>query len=182
MKKNIVRLLILLACFQIYSALADGLYQVELLVFEQADKRGVEKEWWPENPGSPNLNAQHISPTFIIPNLLKRPGNVTVLLHKAWQQPTGETTYLNNQKDLEGMISLTSNRFLHATVDLIWQKSLPILQQKAGLVSVSAQSNNPVGPLKLISFRLKQSQKIKSEEIRYFDHPAFGAILAIKPV
>ena len=90
----------------IYSAFADKLYQIEMLVFEQSDKHSLEQEWWPENPGAPNLD--NISPiSFIPPIQLKKPTNAKILLHTAWKQPVGDknqTPYIKiaNQNNLEG--------------------------------------------------------------------------------
>jgi hypothetical protein len=169
----------------IYPALADKLYQIEILVFEQPDKRALGEEWWPENPGSPNID-QATQTAFIAPAQLKKPGNVKILLHTAWQQPIGEkaqSPYIKiaNQNELEGTININSSRFLHADVDLLLQKNMKITRQKPGLLGVSA---NPAasGENRPVTFRLKQSQKIKSNEIRYFDHPAFGLTLLISPV
>ena len=52
--QNCFILLFILVLCPIHSAIADKLYQVEILVFEQADKHALGNEWWPENPGSPN--------------------------------------------------------------------------------------------------------------------------------
>lgn len=181
--KQFLLLFILVLC-PIYPALADKLYQVELLVFEQADKRTLGDEWWPENPGSPNL-TQASQPNVIPPKQLKKPGNVKVLLHTAWQQPVGEksaSSYIriSNQNDLDGTININSSRFLHADVDLLLTKNMKITRQKVGMLGVSS---NPAasGEDRPVTFRLKQSQKIKSNETRYFDHPGFGVILLVSP-
>jgi hypothetical protein len=172
--------LLFLVCCPIYSALADKLYQIEILVFEQTDKRGLSEEWWPENPGSPII-SQATSVNFTPPKLLKRPGNLPILLHKAWEQPIGSAIHLTNQKDLEGIFSLNQNRFLHADMDLLWQKNMKVTRQKFGLLGLSPTPSTG-GEEKPVIFRLRQSQKIKSNEIRYYDHPAFGAILIINTV
>lgn len=178
-------IVILLVILPLSSALADKLYNIELMVFEQADKRALGDEWWPENPGSPNLNTAN-QPNFVSPKQLKKPGNVKVLLHTAWQQPIGEksaSSYMriSNQNDLDGTININSSRFLHADVDLLLTKNMKITRQKIGMLGVSA---NPAasGEERPVTFRLKQSQKIKSNETRYFDHPGFGAILMVSPV
>lgn len=178
--RHALTLLLFLVCCPIYSAFANKLYQIEILVFEQTDKRGLNEEWWPENPGSPII-SQTTSVNFIPPKLLKRPGNLPVLLHKAWEQPIDSVIHLNNQKDLEGTFRLNQNRFLHADIDLLWQKNMKVTRQKFGLLGLSTNPNAG-GEIRSVTFRLKQSQKIKSNEIRYYDHPAFGAILIISTV
>lgn len=184
-QKNRFIFLLFLVFYPIHSALADKLYQIDLLVFEQPDKRALGEEWWPENPGSPNMTLA-LPANFIAPTHLKKPGNVKILLHTAWQQTIGEKNQslyikLSNENDLEGTININSSRFLHADLDLLFQKKMKITRQKSGLFGVSA---NPAasGEEKNITFRLKQSQKIKANEIRYFDHPAFGVMLMITSV
>ncbi len=181
-KKSILNVIILLVFCPIHSALADKLYQIEIMVFEQANKQALGEEWWPENPGSPNLN-QASQPNLVTPKQLKKPGNVKVLLHTAWQQPIGEksaSSYIriSNQNEVDGTIN--SSRFLHADVDLLLTKNMKITRQKIGMLGVSANSAAS-GEERPVTFRLKQSQKIKLNEIRYFDHPGFGVILLVSP-
>ncbi len=181
-KKSTLGIIIFLVFCPIYSALADKLYQIDLLVFEQPDKRALGEEWWPENPGSPNMNVAAPA-NFITPTHLKKPGNAKILLHTAWQQPIGEKSQspyikITNQGDLEGTININSSRYLHADIDLLFQKNMKITRQKSGLLGVSTNPSAS-GEERNVTFRLKQSQKIKSNEIRYFDHPAFGVMLMI---
>lgn len=177
-------LLLFLSLCPIHSAIADKLYNIELMVFEQADKRALGNELWPENPGTPNLMTAY-QPTFIAPKQLKRPGNVKVLLHTAWQQPISKksaSSYIRitNQNDLDGTININSSRFLHADVDLLLTKNMKIMRQKVGMLGVSSNPSIS-GEERPVNFRLKQSQKIKSNETRYFDHPGFGVILLVNP-
>ena len=165
-------------------ALADTLYEIELLVFEQSNQQALGEEWWPEQIAELPHATQ---PNFIPAKKLKKPAHATILLHTAWQQSiepqktSPDLIALCNQSNLSGTVHVFSNRFLHAALDLRFQKKVKITRQQPGLVGVSVHPAAS-GEDRMLIFKLNQSQKIKLNEVYYFDHPAFGAILIINPV
>ena len=131
-----------------------------------------------------------------------------VLMHTAWRQPVskgerGSGVLVDNTVDAVniipsdprsietspflGVVSLTSTRYLHLALDLLFRD--PELIQAASVldsttpqfsmgteseIPLSAQSNTPIA-----GFRMTESRRIRLEQIQYFDHPLFGVIARV---
>lgn len=103
------------------------------------------------------------------------------LVHTGWAQP-GLPEADAQPFDLKvlgmpnpsGTIRVHLTRFLHVTLDLTYQAD------SAGPVLAA---NDGLGELALAPrYRLTATRNVRSNELHYFDHPAFGVIVRITPV
>lgn len=103
------------------------------------------------------------------------------LVHTGWVQP-GLPEADSQPFDLKvlgvlnpsGTIRVHLTRFLHVTLDLTYQAD--------GAVGVLA-ANDGLGEVALAPrYRLTATRNVRSNELHYFDHPAFGVLVRITPV
>ena len=115
------------------------------------------------------------------------------LIHAGWIQPTveqAETTPVRLRRisdpplRLDGTVSLYLSRFLHLVVDLA-------LEKQGGAAGMTA--DRPYQPsygseryaygLPIIQpstyFRIQEDRIMRTDEVRYFDHPKFGVIARV---
>ncbi len=129
------------------------------------------------------------------------------LIHLSWQQlatkrkesryvhlqrldgnpsiPVAETSNLDDEPEfiddliplnriIDGSIRIRSGFYLHADIDLSYFKELPAENK------ILRTSEEPfVGITDKTVIKLKETRKIKLNEIHYFDHPMFGVILQV---
>ena len=99
---------------------------------------------------------------------LENSGEFEVLQQLAWQQPVPERgnpqpIYVNlSNGELQGHMAVTLGRFLHTQATL-WLRPTP---------------TEPTSDLAGYA-RLDQSQRMRSGELHYFDHPLFGLLVRI---
>ena len=77
----------------------------------------------------------------------------------------------------EGTIKLRSSKFLHVDVDMAYFPEYFVRQSEM----LEADNDNIIKK-RADYVRLKESRKIKLNEIHYFDHPLFGIILRVSRV
>jgi len=116
--------------------------------------------------------------------------NYRPLLHLSWQQPgrsgaratavrirdilnpesSGDVA--ERQVKVDGTIRLRVSRFLHMDVDLVYLlENLPaVIRSNVVEGSVSPQASYT---------RLRESRRMKLNELHYFDHPLFGMITRV---
>lgn len=104
------------------------------------------------------------------------------LVHAGWVQPglpeadakpfdLGTLGVLNPR----GTIRVHLSRFLHITLDLTYEAS--------GAATPALAANDGLGELSLAPrYRLEATRSARSNELHYFDHPAFGVLVRITPV
>ena len=77
-----------------------------------------------------------------------------------------------------GTIRLHRSRFLHLTLDLV-------LQNDYRYTFAPVQFDDPHWPLAELRaplrFRIDVQRRIRSDEIHFFDHPAFGVLISVRP-
>jgi hypothetical protein len=103
------------------------------------------------------------------------------LVHTGWVQPGLPETDAQpfdlkvlGMPNPSGTIRVHLTRFLHVTLDLTYQADA------AGPVSAA---NDGLGELTLAPrYRLTATRNVRSNELHYFDHPAFGVLVRITPV
>lgn len=122
-------------------------------------------------------------------NELKYSKNYRPIMHVSWEQPalnSSKARYvqvrsLEGQGEsgdplikLDGAIRIRSSQFLHADVDLFYLvKSIPesmlqtIINMGSGATIESGYAE------------LKETRRMKLNELHYFDHPAFGLLLRV---
>lgn len=133
--------------------------------------------------------------------------NYRPLLHFSWQQPaterrearfvqiqkleedtgfTTDTADTNAEPELiealipsnfivDGALRIRSGFYLHVDVDLSYFTTIP---QQNRIVQ-TAVAGNDQDPFAKVPVLLKETRKIKLNEIHYFDHPMFGVILQV---
>lgn len=198
----IVLLALVLAGFSVHAA---G-YHVELVIFENlrpatdGEISQVTKAY-PDYSGALELGDEAGNPFRLLSsglyklggvyNQLKASGRYRPFLHIAWQQPAlyGESARpvhimktepgaTVNPEDLlvriDGMVRVRASQFLHADVDMLYfPDALPqseILPAAAAGATVTVPSGYS---------RLRESRRMKLNELHYFDHPLFGMIMHI---
>ncbi|MBD8493208.1 hypothetical protein IFR09_04370 [Pseudomonas syringae] len=158
------------------SAFADGLYQVETILFRQlgevpATPQRAPEHWdagatrvTSENQRSPALTA--------MVDKLQASGQYQVLLHRAWQQSIGSEPSVMAVTDgqgqfghypVEGTLSLAIGRFIDYEADF-W-----VNQMDAHGVLVSSE-------------RLKQSARIKHGELTFLDYGSLALLVKVSPL
>ncbi len=158
---------------------------------------------------------------------LTRSKNYRPLLHTAWRQPIGAgkgqvkiriaggkdfaSRYGTNGAllssgaepastglwEIDGQLSLTASRFLHADTELVFRRPVvaatgtPPVPGTGGPVAAGTAtplSTTPADAPALVDedrlqfFKLAQSRRLKSNELHYFDHPMFGLLIVLRPL
>jgi hypothetical protein len=158
----------------------DNRYQIEIIVFEHL-QLGGDNEVWVEQPERPDwqgavqlagggegaggylpLSAarQRMQGVY---RVLRSSGEYRPLLHLTWEQPgltpaRARPVLLPSDSELiEGTVKLRRTRYLHVDLDLMY-------------VLGSGPGNY---------VRLVEERRVKLNELHYFDHPLFGAIVQV---
>ncbi|NQD93529.1 hypothetical protein HP532_12805 [Pseudomonas sp. CrR25] len=168
--------LILLSLLSSASAIAAGLYQVEIIVFRQAGEAIPASQPAPDDW---SLGAQPIDATRERATALNNeagklnPANgYQVLLHKAWTQTlegSASSVALSSGNEqfghfpVEGTLRLSQARFIDLEADL-WVNQF----DDSGLL---------IG-----SERIKQGSRLKNGELTYLDHGSLGLLVRISPL
>lgn len=168
--------LLLLSLLSSATALAESLYQVEVIVFRQSAELLSAGQLAPDNwaqsalpvdgsnSRSPALNAEagKLSPS----------SGYQVLLHKAWSQSLGGSSSsvaisTGNEQfghyPVEGRISLKEGRLIELDSD-IWVNQF----DTSGSLSDSE--------------RIKQSSRLKSGELTFLDNGSLGMLIRVSPL
>lgn len=183
MKNSIRGLLCLITILISTHLIADEKwYRVEVLVFETNDKEALSQPF----PQASKPTFTNVIDFAQMPNekfKLLTDGKFTLaqakakiqkryrlIAHKGWLQ-TLETKnealgVLLHQGDLEGIVRLSGGKYLHIDTDLLLSKAV---------------SSDPSLPATLQSFRLKDSSRVRINELHYIDHPLYGMIVTVTP-
>lgn len=165
---------------------ANDLYQIEFVVFEQPQQTAIEQAPTYVDEYEYYTKARQGHPLeYVSPRkhqlgqtvyALKK-GNYRLIQHAAWQQalPLGERSSLlriiaghpllireqQSGHEFDGVMTFKQMRgYIHTTIDCLFQQE-------------SHQET---------IFRLKQSARLKPNEVEYFDHPRFGIMVKVIPV
>ena len=168
----------LICIFFAKNILAQELYHIEIIVFEQ-DPVLKTQEDWPLDPGKLKLeNAQTLNVGEVqeLPKAkwqlnetakaIKKNRNLHIIHHTAWIQPLMQgskskpvyvDTYNNVDFKIMGTLAIKPVKNLfHTYIDFIFDH------------------NNS-------KFRLTSNGKLKQKELYYFDHPIFGVLVMVMP-
>ena len=122
-----------------------------------------------------------------IANRLKQSSGYRPLMHIAWRQPglsksLSKAVYVHSalpnshrsdatahdgpagEPQIQGTIRVSRARYLHVDTDLLHSRQVP------------ADAD-----LSTSRFRMRQTRRMRSEEVHYIDHPLFGVIVLITP-
>ncbi len=109
------------------------------------------------------------------------------LLHVIWVQPAetdGPTPLIDlsalrpGSDELVGQVRLSRTRFLHLHLDL------EFLAPDRGPALPLPVGGGELPEVRLLvpRYRIDESRRMRSGEVHYFDHPAFGVIATVQPV
>lgn len=171
-----LRFLPLLIALIAPAALAERLYEVELILFRQGSQvlpasQPASEDW---AAGANRLGMESQRSTSLDGEVakLKSSANYQVLLHQAWQQTlranservsftSGEGSF--DQYPVQGVIGLSLADTLELEAD-IWVNQL----DEQGLL--------------LQSERLRQNRRLTAGELTYLDHGSIGALIRVRPL
>jgi len=157
---------------------APASYEIEVLVFEirLPDLEGA--ELWTRieqaSEATQTVSPREMTPTedfSSIADALLADGRYRVMLHKRWVQPaeprsSGSAVALASwDRELEGTLRFYVSRFLHVELKLLFQPRATAI-------------GGEVAP----TYVLEQQRRVRSNDLHYFDHPKFGALVRVRPV
>lgn len=140
---------------------------------------------------------------------IKASADLRLLSHLAWRQPvldrkqaqailikTGKQ--FDSEFELEGTITISRGRYLHARTDLYFSEFEPMKSrqeldwtvfeddqldfgQREWNADLNQQASTATQFVRSATANLKQSRRMRSEELHYIDHPLFGMLVQITP-
>lgn len=168
--------LILLCLLSSTAAMAESLYQVEVIVFRQAGEPISAGQLPPDNWAQNALPVDGSNSRNTALNAeaakLNPSSGYQVLLHQAWSQSLGESSSRvaissGNEQfghyPIEGTLSLKAGRLIELDSD-IWVNQL----DASGTLADSE--------------RIKQSRRLKSGELTFVDSGSLGLLIRVSPL
>jgi len=181
-------------------------YTLEVIVFDTYALKSWTEEYWPDDlepldydgnyflsdllsgkyaRGEANIRNQPIELNSIARKLSPEKG-YKILFHKAWSQNTGSdrqmpTVIIESAKgssQLSGTIKLYKSRFAHVDFDLNLERQIPN-KIKSEFLAQQKFSPDEIAP-ETWQFKLKESRKIRPNQLHYIDHPLFGIIVQLR--
>jgi hypothetical protein len=163
-------------------------YEIEVMVFQNIRPELEGGELWMTeriNPDIENLDKAITTPAppredsdlTKAQEILEKDGNYRILVHKQWIQtgdaPSDAAMIRMNTEDgeLDGTFKFFMSRFLHVDLNLVFKEPESRSMFQAG---------NPDGGN--ISYEIRDHRRVRSNEMYYFDHPKFGALVEVKQV
>lgn len=167
---------ILLSLLSSHAALAESLYQVEVIVFRQTAEPISAGQLAPDNWAHNALPVDNSNSRSTALNTeagkLSSANGYQVLLHKAWSQNVGESSSsvaISTGDEqfghfpVEGTINLKAGRLIELDSD-IWVNQL----DASGSLTDSE--------------RIKQSSRLKSGELTFVDNGSVGLLIRVSPL
>ena len=168
---------------------APKVYEIEVMVFQniRTDLEGGEL-WVNEriNPDIADLDKSVAIST--VPGedsdltkakeLIEQNSNYRILVHKQWVENANprsdaKLVRLNTEDgDLDGTFKFFMSRFLHVDMNLIFKEA-----ETTSLFQASNLENTNT-----IGYEIRERRRVRSNEMQYFDHPKFGALVQVKQV
>lgn len=201
---GLLRRTLTLACLATLPSLAraDNLYKVEMLVFANESGVGIQDEYWPAQPPVDTGAALFPRPWNGYPlealeelprndlrlsrdaSLLARSGRYRVLYHRGWLQSIGSAQRTppvrikasSGDYELDGSISLSRQRFLHA------RPNLQLSRFGQPMATGTVAEDSAPADYRPTAWLLQDSRRMRSNEIHYIDHPRLGILMIIRPV
>jgi hypothetical protein len=168
--------LLLLSLMGSATALAESLYQVEVIVFRQAatpiSAGQLPPDNWAQNALPVDGSNSRSTALNAEAGKLSPANGYQVLLHKAWSQSLGQSNSrvaisTGNEQfghyPVEGTISLKAGRLIELESD-IWVNQL----DASGILNDSE--------------RIKQSSRLKSGELTFVDNGSLGLLIRVSPL
>lgn len=204
--KKIILCLLLLAAF---SVRADGLYQVEIIVFARDSADAENEENWSKHPAlrypaqtivlpasDGSGVAYQLLPTDMLQlnreaSAIAQRRNMRVLTHAAWLQPLEDPTraksifisggkQFGTHRELEGTLAVGVEHFLRADANL-WLSRF-ISGGSGETLPPAPGIDNGIGASEFTATQtvvLQEQRRMRSGELHYFDHPKIGLVMLV---
>ncbi|MCK4608467.1 MAG: hypothetical protein KAT71_03215 [Gammaproteobacteria bacterium] len=169
------------------------LYQVNLIVFEHITPRALGSEQWSAITNPPDT-ADSVEPTLLpddqsqlkiearrLKRKIAQKENYNTLLNIAWQQTIpvsrhAQPIHISSDK-IDGTITITRDRYFNVTSKLILSEPADYLDMIGpGNYTDTIINDDPK------TFQSFQTQRMRSNELNFIDHPLFGILIKIMPV
>ena len=161
-------------------------YEIEVMVFQNIRPELEGEELWMNeriNPELANLEKAITTPAppredsdlTKAKEALEKDGNYRIMVHKQWIQtgdaPSDAAMIRMNTEDgeLDGTFKFFMSRFLHVDLNLLFREP----DSKSMFQAGNADSGN-------INYEIREHRRVRSNELYYFDHPKFGALVKVK--
>lgn len=79
-------------------------------------------------------------------------------------------------REVDGTVTFSKGRFLHVNVDLVYREATELGGPFNRLIEFSDRN---IAPTPWRSYRITERRQVKTDELMYFDHPRFGALVMI---
>jgi hypothetical protein len=166
----------------------ENIYTVEVLVFATRLPQLDGDELWTRETAAAvapdSADAQTPSPAS--PGMLAaasreltKDGRFRILAYYSWIQAVdGKSaskpirlrgTNASNPDELSGALRLYLSRYLHLDLNLNYEG-----KADAGAIPGAASG--------MITYRINEQRRVKSQETHYFDHPKFGTLIRLTPL
>jgi Peptidoglycan-binding protein, CsiV len=106
-------------------------------------------------------------------HIQKLEGNAVMPVADTTEEPEFLEQFSMPDSIIDGSIRIRSGFYLHADIDLSYFKQIPAENK------VLRTSEESYSGFDKTVIKLKETRKIKLNEIHYFDHPMFGVILQV---
>ena len=159
---------------------ATSAYEIEVLVFENRLPDLDGSEQWTATPDKPQETVSAItlgttpagSDLAKVATALQNDARYRLLTHRRWIQAadnrlaSSPVLVQTDNREVDGHVRFYMSRFLHVELNLAFQPQVPAL---GSLEPAPAP------------YRLTEQRRIRSQELHYFDHPKFGALVRVVP-
>ncbi len=159
---------------------AASAYEIEVLIFESRLPDLDGNEQWTANPDKPQETVSAItlgitpagSDLAKVATALQNDARYRLLTHRRWIQAadnrlaSSPVLMQTDNREVDGHVRFYMSRFLHVELNLAFQPQGPAL---GSLEPAPAP------------YRLTEQRRIRSQELHYFDHPKFGALVRVVP-
>lgn len=153
-------------------------YEVEVLVFETQLPELEGAELWTRiertAEATGTVAPKEMEPTedfAKIAEALRADGRYRLMLHRRWVQTAEPKSnapavpLTSWDRELDGRLHFYLSRFLHVELNLLFQP----------LTSAIGGDAAP-------SYVIREQRRVRSNDLHYFDHPRFGALVRVTPV
>ena len=168
-------------------------YLIEVVVFENSGPDTSDHEVWNSDRDieieieKPKASTKIMSDETIISHVksdslnkytseLRKSGRYNVLTHVSWLQPatrksTAPLVPIDKNSILHGHLRFYSKQLLFLELELRFNRS----------ISGNTETTVPSSPTyyHATNYKIKQTRRIKINDIHYFDHPYFGALVKV---
>lgn len=79
-------------------------------------------------------------------------------------------------REIDGTVTFSKGRFLHINVDLVYRVPINNAGPFSRLIEFADRS---IAPTPWRSYRITERRQIRTNEVMYFDHPKFGALVKV---